>query len=76
MIENKSDTIIQALFNFTRVIPSDTSPSTYTYSSAEGTWTLVYPHWIPTLPSTLHTSTTTPQEPTIYMVYQPIVTFS
>ena len=38
----KSDTVVyQVLFYFTRPIPSDTSLSTYTYSSAEGTRTPV-----------------------------------
>ena len=43
MIDNKYNTIKQALFYFTRVILSDVSSSHFTYSSAHGTWTLVYP---------------------------------
>ena len=49
-------------FIFTRVTPSETSPSLL-YSSAEGIGTQVYPHWTPTLTSTQSTSMTTPREP-------------
>ena len=37
LIENKCDKFYQVLFHFTRVIESDSLPSTFTYSSAEGT---------------------------------------
>ena len=47
VIENKRDTFYEVLFNFTRVILSGTSPSTYNYSLAKGSLALVYPFGYP-----------------------------
>ena len=51
VIENTCDTNLQVLFYFTRVRSSDTFHLSF-YFSAEGTWTSVYSHWTPTLPTT------------------------
>ena len=43
MIRFDLNLILQVLFDFTRVIQSNISPSIYNYSSAEGTRASVYP---------------------------------
>ena len=60
-----SDRKLTSFILFYKSYTCVTLPSIITHSSTECTRTLVLPYWIPTLPSILHVSKTTPWEPTL-----------